>query len=607
VYRMENKKRQRIHIGLWVSGIIAIFCIVIGGGAWYFSTRWRPILDKQLRELVIASTDSLYHVEYSYLNISMVTGNATIKDFKLIPDTNIYHKLQLAKTAPDNLYDLKVDNVVLENFHPKMLYTDKKLNINTIIIDNPILVITNHRQPYNDAPVTSDRKTLHQLISKVLKEVRVDKINLKDIDFTFINKSNQQVKNTVINNVNVNVSGLLIDSLTEIDPTHYYTRNVDVTIKDYKIATPDSLYYLKFEKFSFSSIERKLYIDTISLKPRYAIAAYYKKTGYAKDRFDIEFQKITINDIDIRRFTRDQKVYAGSMDIAKATIEVYNNNSYPRKSIDRTGKFPHQALQGFAPDLKIDTLNLNNADISYTEFDKNSGKAGKVIFDNTKARIYNLTNDSAALAKNHIMRADITSRVMNSGNLKLNLTFNLADKLGAFSYSGTLGPIDGKVLNNITEPLGMVSVKSASVKKLQFNVKANQNIASGNMQFIYDDLKVQILKRDEESGDLKKQGLLSGLANLFVLNSSNPDHGKFITGTIYHRRLRTQSFFSFLWQSMLTGIKESVGVNQERETRLRKTTAKIGGFFDHLKENAEKHKEAKEERQEKREEKKKEK
>src|SRR5690606_9319025 len=116
----------------------------------------------------------------------------------------------------------------------------------------------------------------------------------------------------------------------------------------------------------------------------------------AKDRYNLDFNKIAINCIDLQRFLHSQKLYAGSMDLDNISIDVYNNGTYPRKRTDKTGKFPHQQLQKLALDLKIDTVNIRQASIGYSEYNPNSKQTGKIYFNRTSGRIFNLTNDAPA-------------------------------------------------------------------------------------------------------------------------------------------------------------------------------------------------------------------
>ena len=183
--------------------------------------------------------------------------------------------------------------------------------------------------------------------------------------------------------------------------------------------------------------------------------------------------------------------------------------------------------------------------------------------------------------------------MMGKGKLDVNFRFDLDAKDGAFSYSGALGNMDGRVLNGITMPLGMVQVKRGMAKKLAFNVKANDHKAKGSVRFAYNDLSVALLKRDKNEDKLVKQGLISLLANAMVINSDNPGRdGVLITAPISYERPETASFFSFIWRTLFVGIKYSVGITPKKELEISRKIEK----FEQIKIDRDKRRSLKEKR-----------
>lgn len=579
----------------------------------YLKKNWKPLLENQLKQAIINSSDSLYRIEYKNLDVNPINGNLRLVDFKLIPVMEVYEKLKLEEKAPDNIYRLEVDALIIKNANAKEAVSTKKLTVKDIIIDHPKLIITNNRQPYNDTvAVVKKKKSPYDLIKDIFSELKINTIALKDVDFTFINESNKQPKQTSLRNLDITITDLLIDSLSSMDSTRvYYTKNVDINIKNYKIATPDSLYFLKVDRLNFSTNKNLLSLKNVTLKPRLSKAAFHKKVGISKDRFDLIFNEILIKDMDFDLFLKQQKLYAKSLSINKAKVEVYNNNAYKKIRKDKTGKFPHQQLLKLALDIKIAKVNLKNVDISYSEYDRKSGKTGKIELKNTNGSIKNVANDARSLANNSVMRADLNTRIFGKAHLNLNINFYMSSKIGAFDYSGTIGSFDGRVINQIIKPLGMAEINSVNVQKLIFNIKANQNTARGTVKFYYTDLNVNVLKR-EEDGSLKKQGLVSTITNKFIIEKQNPNKkDEFTVGRVLYTRPYYAGFFNFLWQSLFTGLKESVGVSREKESKLRRNAADVGQAVNEVKETIqnikENLKERKEKRQERREEKKSEK
>ncbi|RYY19463.1 MAG: hypothetical protein EOO04_21975 [Chitinophagaceae bacterium] len=164
--------------------------------------------------------------------------------------------------------------------------------------------------------------------------------------------------------------------------------------------------------------------------------------------------------------------------------------------------------------------------------------------------------------------------MMGRGKLDVRFRFDLDAKDGTFTYSGTLGEMDGDVLNRITKPLGMILVKRGKVKQLEFDIKANADRAKGYVKFAYNDLAVALLEKEKDGDRLVRKGLLSILANAMVINSDNPNaEGILITAPINHQRVKTASFFNFVWKTLFQGIRHSVGITDRKEEEIRRQIA----------------------------------
>jgi len=588
--------------------VIIIFC----GAGYYFYTnyiqgdQWKPLLQQKLKALVLNSTDSLYHIEYSDFDLNISSGNATLSDFKLIPDTAVYQKLVAERKAPDNLFTLSVKKLSIKNVGAKKAYQEKILNIDNIIIENPNLTIVNKRYNFNDTVKVGKPKTPYQIIKKIFKQLRIDSISLKDISVNYINKSNPVTKQTALKHLDIDISNVVIDSLSAQDTSRfYYTKGINITLHDYKTATPDGLYTIGVKQVYFSTSQRKIMLDKVSFTPRYSPVGFYRKTGVSGDIFTLKLKQIGINNIDLQRFLRDQKLYAGTMNISNSSVNIYNNNAYKGRKSSKIGKDPHQELQKVALDMKLNRLNIKNTDIIYSETDAATLATGIITFKNTNGYILNVTNDADAKRANHFMTAHIKTRFMDAAPFAVNFKFDLAAKDGAFNYSGSLGAFDGKILDKLVKPLAMVHVQSADVKRLDFNVDANNYGGKGHVEFYYNNLNIQLLKKVNGKTELQNQGLISKLANTLIINNDNPDKkGNFRAGPIDLQREPTVSFFSFLYKALLDGLKPSVGFDKKTENTVNKVVVKVSTLVDKFKQFKEARKQKKEERQKKRQDKK---
>jgi len=603
----QTNVRKKRSIRLWPIVVLGLLAIIGGSGYYFYNNyvsgnKWKPLLQQKLKELVLRSSDSLYRIEYSDFDLNITSGNATLSDFKLIPDTVVYQKLVAQHKAPDNLFTLSVKKLSIKNVGAKKAYQEKILNIDNITIDNPDLTIVNKRYSFNDTVKVGKPKTPYEVIKKIFKQLRIDSISLKDISVNYINKSNPVTKQTALKHLDIDISDVVIDSLSSTDTSRfYYTKGVNITLHDYKVATPDGLYNIALKQIYFSTSERKIILDKVSFTPRYKTDEFYRRMGESGDIFTLKFKQIGINDIDLQRFLRDQKLYAGTMNIADASVKIYSNNAIKGKKSIKIGKDPHQSLQKVALDMKLNRLNIKNTDISYSETDAETLATGIIDFKNTSGYFLNVTNDADAKRRNHFMAAHIKTTFMDAAPFAVNFKFDLTDKKGAFNYSGSLGAFDGTILDKLVKPLAMVHVKSADVKRLDFNVDANNYGGKGNLQFYYNNLNVQLLKKVDGKAELQNQGLISKVANALIIDNDNPDKkGNFRPGPIDLQREATTSFFSFLYKALLDGLKPSVGFDKKTENTVNKVVAKVSTLVDKFNQLKAERKQRKEARQAKR-------
>ncbi|MDB4922359.1 hypothetical protein [Mucilaginibacter sp.] len=584
---MEQQYIEPKKIKKWPFVLLFVVVLIAATGYYFYnkylaSNRWKPLLQAQLKELILRSTDSLYHIEYADFDLNITSGNAFVYNFKLIPDTNVYNKLVALQKAPDNLFILNVKKLSLKNVGARRAYQEKILDIDNILIDKPELTIINKRYKFNDTVKVGRPKTPYEILKKTFRQLHIDSISLNDISLNYINKSHPVTKKTALNHLDIHISDVVIDSLShKAADRFYYTKDVNVTIHNYHVLTPDGLYKAELEKIFFSTAQRKIVLDKVSFTPRYNRSEFYRHSGHPGDIYTLKSKQIDIDDIDLQTFLRDQLLWAGVMNINTPDIQIYTNNAFKGKKTSKIGKDPHQALQNVALDMRLKRLNIKNGNINYSETDATSGYTGQIIFKHTNGYILNVTNDDDQKRVNPFMRAYINTRFMDAAPLQVNFKFNLLAKDGAFNYSGELGKFDGRKLDKLVKPLALVHVVSADIEKLKFNVNASNYSGKGNLEFYYKNLNVQLLKKVEGKTELQKKGFISILANNLILESNNPDKkGVFRPGPINLKREPTVSFFSFLYKGLLDGLKPSVGFDKKTENKVNSTVTKVSNLLD---------------------------
>ncbi len=574
---MSDKPSSKNKIIKWGLSILLFISLTLVGASWYISVKLKPYIRAEITELVKKSTHGLYQIEFSTIHTNFITGSASIADVKITPDTNVFKQLISSKKAPNNLYYIALKKLTIQRFHPFDMYFDKTAKIDLLLFDKPNITMVNRHFEFNENRPPRPRKSPYDYIAKLFKSLRIEIVDFKDANFKYVNNNDSVAEIDSVANLNVTLKDWLIDEHSSTDTSRLYLlKDVLINVNNYSYATPDSMYYLKVDQLDFAASSGKLNIKQFGLVPRYSEANFAEINGYARDRFTIKLNNLAMDGLNLPAYIQKQELVAKQLHITDGVVSVFNNNSFPKRKVDKTGKFPHQLLQLLKAKLNIEKINLNNIDVSFAEFDKNSKQTGKITFEKTTGVISNATNMAKEKAINPLMTANLQSYMMGQGKLEIAFAFDLNSPKGAFNYKGALTNLDGRTLNKITKPLGMVQVNKGEIKKLAFAINADENVAQGKVDFTYNDLSVALMKKEEGKQRLVRQGLISFLANNLVIYSDNPSiDGKFTSATINYRRQITASFFNYIWKTLFQGVKYSVGVSPQKEAEIKAQIAKF--------------------------------
>ena len=575
---MPDTPKKKYKLLKWIAAISLLILALLAGTAWFLNVKSQPILTDRIKTLLYKSTDSLYKISFSKVSTNILTGSATLYNVKIIPDTNRFNQLIKLKRAPNNLYTISLKKLQVKHFHPLTLYRYQKLQLEEVIFDRPEVVMMNKQFEFNENRPPRPVKSPYGMISQNLKEFSINNIFFRDASFKYINKNVLNAVPFVIDDLNITLKDLLVDSTSAEDPDRFYLlKDIIINLKDYNYVTPDKMYNIKLNQLDFSAITGNLRVNKFQVEPKYDEMTFGKVAGYAKDRFQVQMSDILLNKIDLPLYISKQEFRAKEMTIANGFISVFNDNSLsanfnPRDSLEsRVKRFPHQLLQSMGAPVLIQNIKIKDVDVSYAIYNPESQQRGKISFDHTSGVFKNVTNLTKIKAINPYMEVDLKTYLLGQGQLDLNFKFDLIDKNGAFDYKGQLHMFNARVLNQITKPLGLVRINRGVVDKLRFDFKADNDGAKGKVDFYYYDLSVALMKNDPDKDHLVTRGLLSILANALIINSENPTlDGKFTSSKVNYSRINNTSFFNLIWKSLFIGIKNSVGITEEKQQEIKK-------------------------------------
>lgn len=542
----------------------SVFVVLLLIAAFIVNSYWSPVLSSKVKNAVIKATDSLYSVDFSEAELHVLEGRVLFYNVTLKIDTPVYTRLKARGLAPNNLFSVHVKRLILSHIHPFKLYFNHVIDIERISLTSPDVQLSYQLNHTKDT-VNKDHRTIWQKISKSIKYIHVGDILLNDIKFKYKNYSGNKLAVSELKEMNLQASDLLIDSATETDRSRLmYCKNIIADLNDYKGTTADGLYKFNIKQLKLSTQISQLMVHGATFEPVNS-HTFLQKT--IKDRFAFTIDSLWLNNFDYLNYHKYRIINASSLVVKSCDFSLFNNPNKPKFFKDKIKSFPNVAIYQVDARFKIDTIRLKQVNVTYSEHNKKSNMDGSIYFNNASGTILNVTNNKAALQKNNLMRIKLNSYFMNRGNLSTAFVLNLTDPNAAYSYTAHMGPMDLSAVNPALMPFAQVKITNGTLKSLDFKFDADRHYSKGTVTVLYNNLKVKLLKPDTVHSTLQGNMVASLFANIFILKHDNPDAPGLIPRS-YHINMKRQADFSFfkaIWQSLLQGLKPSVGYDKKTQ------------------------------------------
>jgi len=556
------KKALLIILGVLAAVAIGIFIYLRSNGASNIS----DLLKKKLQQAVSDGSNGLYHLEMTDADIDIGEMKVVITHAELIPDSSVLKQMELAKTAPNDIYRIRLNSISVEGIDVAKAVASGKFSAGNIYIDKPQIEIFHSLR--NEKTAVNDSLTVYQKIGKGIGFVQVDKLVVKEASLVYTNlaKGGKQSK---LNSVGLDFTNILIDSTTQKDSTRFlFARDARITVVDYNLKTGNDWYNFSIDSVAIETVNHAVIIKGLALKPRYSREEFGKVTKKRQDRYDIRMNSIRLKNVDWWKLFSEEGLEAEEADIQGGKLYVYCNRSLPGDQSSKIGNYPSQALQKLKLPIHIPQVKVTNLDIAYEEYNPNSKQMGTIYFDNATGGVTNLSNMPEYFSKEPVMKMYANAAFMHKTNIDVVFSFSLLNvKGGVFGVKATLGKLDGRDLNeHAAKPLGLFEVVTGDIDHLKIDIKGNNNKASGNIDIVYSNLKINALKgSDSDSGELKKRGFLTFIANTFVINKDHPTKKE--SNSIHYaeyQRIPEKSFFNLVWKTILTGVTGAVGYKKPK-------------------------------------------
>lgn len=543
--------RRRI---IWSISVV-LMLLAIGYGIfrfWLKSDDLSTQLQQRLTEWVRYATDGSYVLSIGDLVIDPDKATLTVSDlvFKPVGDS--------AQSDSASRYQLRFDHLLVKNVNVTALFESNLLDLSTIAIAGGQLEI---EQGIGGKGLeqTVKEKTGNNKKKKAIRALKVDSILLSQLDIVYVNRKNEK---TSVRSVHLDLYNFHSDSIQPNTVNALGFKGFRLSIDSVHLDIARKKYRIKADQFILKGEKQiQAIIKNVHLRPnaKGSMEQLAGKEAEQSDIYQCSIPEIIVDGFDYQSFLEDSIIRTPMVVLKEPTLRIFNDRSRPPPTKSKIGRNPHQLIQQLPHGLDIPRVQVENGTVIYMEKNKEGTDVGKISFESIRG---NAGPIRKGVKKEASLTLDLTAKLMGKASLKA-LFYFPPGKNGAFTVKASLQPFELAAVNPIVQPLGRVELKSGRVNRLDFTIRGNDRSANGDIVFLYEDLKVDILK-EKDDGKTVKRPLISFLANKILLRTNNrKDDRHADRQLVQHPREPTKSFFNLIWKTLFEGLKKSVGVPEK--------------------------------------------
>ncbi len=466
----------------------------------------------------------------------------------------LFNKIKLnvfGKNQNDSMEFINAKNLQFTGLNTNVFVKDKNIFIDSITCSE-ILLNPPPKTFYADKKSSTSEKDTTGFF-------HVYSIQVNALNFPKINMAPEVKSKYAVGQAAIKITGVKADQVITLkDQPIEHSKEINLSLSSIGWRSDDKLYSYGMENILVNSSSKLLRINHMFIHPELGETAFAASQKFQRDRYDLNLNGITLNGIKMEDVVNN-KLIADKLIINSTVAKISRDLKKPLEGKNKVGNYPSQLIQKLDFPIYIKSGLLSNAFIEYREHEKVSDSIGDITFTNASLKVSNITNIAEQQKTNNLFTINYKAMALGKIPINGNFKFFLDNDKGAFIADGNISSFDAKVLNKVSIPMALIRIQTGKINSINFNFKGNDVQANGDFVMKYEDMKLDVLKRDETTKDIKKRGLFSLVANILVKNS-NPKNGSLRKTNPSYERNVNKSFFNLVWKTIFNGMKETLGL-----------------------------------------------
>jgi len=451
-------------------------------------------------------------------------------------------------------WDGSKSNVSLKNFTSKGI--DNKISIGSFNTTISNFSITNANNKTTTSKEGSLKIQLSDMVvnsgKKLFWSATVNQVEAKNFTADSLGKKAANVK--IYEGI---LKNLQLGSEINGDLKAIIKKNPSFTVTDISGQIVEEKNSWDWYNLSFSKPAQSFSVDSISFHPVKSRDEFVAASKWQTDYITLKTGKVSVSKFDLDQYLEDSVFRSGNITIDDPYFTSYRDKTPPFHA-GIIKPLATKLIQKIPFKVSIDTILISNGNAVYTELNDKTKETAVIPVTRMSGDIFPIKN--FGLTQTDSFRIRLNFYLLDSGWIRLRTRESYLDTLSGFLITLRMQPHSMLYLNKILPALSSVKLQSGHLDTLTMRAVGQEYLSLGEMKMYYHDLKVQFLKNGKEEKKRFLQGLMTFIANSFVIKNENKKR----VGVVYFPRLRDRSFINYYIKIATSGIASSVGAKKNK-------------------------------------------
>ena len=539
---MATKKRNKVLII-----ILGILTSILTIAYFQFDKFVERAMRNRLTTLINQSPDKLYQYQFDRLKINLMNGSLTLSEVGLIPTERALDSVKSEAGNIRSIMAVKVNKIEMNGFEIRQFLKTGELHIDDFLIRKPEFKLFVN----SDKEVQSTQKTetFNEILTDQFTVAVLNSFSIMQGTFTLTNV-NEETRSLMVDSVNFILKNARADRETIKNFIPFKFSDFNFSSSGIHMDISDD-FSIESDKIDFNMTSAFIKIFNFQISPKFNYEAFSRRYNEQKQWFALVVNELHLHHIHLDELYKNGDFSVEKLEVINPNVALYKDKTKPVPAF-KLKPLPSTAIRNIPFKIDVDTVLVENALITINEKSGLTSEVSNLTFNQLNAKIFGFTNDSSILSGHPYMTANVTTKVMNVGNVQMNMKFDLNSSSDEFSVTGHLDSLTASVFNEVLVPMMAIEVKTGDLHQMDFQFRSMDTLSTGTLDMEYSNIKIDVL--NSELKKTKKQGFMSFAANTVIKSNNVKSHSNYIQGVINTPRVMEKDVFPYLWHSIQSGL-----------------------------------------------------